>query len=127
MSEVDLRRRVREYGANIEIKRVALLPSDVAALRRLSFDVDDKRRAAERKYADKVGKRGLDNNEAWFVAHYGRTCMELDAMNSNDLRAHIETAIRAYIDWPAWAHMRLMEQAELDSINDILGRFTGSP
>jgi hypothetical protein len=125
MSDVDAARRVKEYGANIDIKRVALLKSDVTAAPRLSFDVDDKRRAAEAKYGAAVGKRGQDNNKPWFVARYGRECMELDAMDSNDLRRRVEEAITAYIDWPAWEHMKLIEKAELDSINEILGLFNG--
>jgi hypothetical protein len=125
MSDVDAPRRTREYGADITIKRVALLPSDVAALSELNFDVDDKRKAAIAKYRDQVGKRGYDNNKPWFMARYGRDCMELDAMNSNDLRRRVEAAIQDYIDWPAWEHMKLIERAEMDSINDIFGRMNG--
>ena len=101
MSDGDAARRVREYGANIAIKRVALLTSDVPAAPRLSFDVDDKQRAAVAKYGAVVGKRGQDNNKAWFMARYGRACMELDAMDSNELRRRVEVAIRQYINWPA--------------------------
>jgi hypothetical protein len=127
MSDVDLPRRAREYGADIEIKRVALLASDVAALPQFRFDVDDKRRAAEQQYRDKAGKRGIDNNKPWFVARYGRDCMELDAMNSNELRARVETAIQAYIHWPSWEHMRRLEQAEIDSFKDVHDGMYGGP
>jgi hypothetical protein len=53
--------------------------------------------------------------------------MELDAMDSNDLRSRVEAAITDYIDWPAWEHMHLIEKAEMDSINEILGRINGHP
>jgi hypothetical protein len=127
MSAVDAPTRVRKYDANIRIERVALLHSDVIATPRLGFDVDDKRKAAVAKHGDKVGKRGIDNNKPWFMERYGRACMELDAMNSNDLRARMDLAIRGYIDQAAWEHMRLIEKAEIDSINEILGRFNGTP
>jgi hypothetical protein len=125
MSDVDVPRRVREYGADIKVERVALLNTDVLSLPQHNFDVDDKRRAAVAKHGGNVGKRGIDNNKPWFVGRYGRGCMELDAMNSNDLRSRMETAIRGYIDSAAWEHMRLIEQAEMESINEILGRFNG--
>jgi hypothetical protein len=37
----------------------------------------------------------------------------------------VETAILGYINPDAWEHMRLIEKAEVDSINEILGRFNG--
>jgi hypothetical protein len=126
MSDEDAPKRLRKYGANITISRVALLNTDVRLLPQHTFDVDDKRKAAVAKHgADKVGKRGIDNNKPWFLERYGRACMELDAMNSNALRTRMQTAIRGYIDPAAWEHMRLIEKAEIDSINEILGRFNG--
>jgi hypothetical protein len=127
MSDVDAARRVREYGANIEIKRVALLQQDVMTAPQLAFDVDDKRRAAMQKYGDKVGKCGIDNNRAWFLERYGRACMELDAMNSQVLRDRVQTAVEEYIDWPSWEHMKLIEQAELTSTEEIFRRMNGQP
>jgi hypothetical protein len=126
MSDEDAPKRLLKYGAGIHVQRVALLNADVRRLRQHNFDVDDKRRAAIAKHGANVGKRGIDNNKPWFVERYGRECMELDAMNSNDLRTRIETAIREYIDPDAWEHMRLIEKAEIDSINEILGRFNGT-
>jgi hypothetical protein len=125
MSEVDAPQRIRKYGANIEIKRVALLQHDVTRLKQHNFDVDDKRRAAIAKHGNEVGKRGMDNNRPWFLSHYNRACMELDAMNSNDLRNRIRGAIQGYINPDAWESMRICEQAETESISAILGRFNG--
>jgi hypothetical protein len=126
MSDVDAPTRLRKYGATVEIKRVALLETDVRRLRQHTFDVDDKRKAAIAKHGEhKVGKRGIDNNKPWFLERYGRAWMELDAMNSNELRNRIESAIEEYIDPAAWAHMRRIEKAEVDSINEVLGRFNG--
>lgn len=48
-------------------------------------------------------------------------------MDSNDLRSRVEAAITDYIDWPAWEHMQLIEKAEMNSINEILGRINGHP
>jgi hypothetical protein len=125
MSDVDAPKRVQKYQANIRIERVALLGPDVRRLPQHQFDVDDKRRAAVAKHGANVGKRGIDNNKPWFVSRYGRVCMELDAMNSNDLRNRMEIAIQRYIDPAAWEKMCLIEQAEIDSIDEIFGRLNG--
>jgi hypothetical protein len=123
MSDDDLPKRIQKYGATITIQRVALVQADMTPLRQFSFDVDDKRKAAVAQHGAKVGKRGLDNNRRWFMARYGRACMELDAMNSNDLRQRVEQAIQQHIDWPAWQQMQLIEAAEMGSVTEILGRF----
>jgi hypothetical protein len=127
MSEVDAPQRLQKYGATIELKRVALLASDVRKLHQHNFDVDDKRRAAIAKHgAEKVGKKGIDNNKPWFMKRYGRACMELDAMNSRVLRGRVEAAIREHIDLPAWEQMLQIEKVEVDSWEDITGRMYGT-
>jgi hypothetical protein len=125
MSEVDAPKRVQKYHADIRIERVALLGPDVRRLPQHQFDVDDKRRAAMAKHGAHVGKRGIDNNKPWFVERYGRACMELDAMNSNDLRNRMALAIQRHIDPASWEHMQLIEKAEIDSIDDIFSRMNG--
>ena len=54
-----------------------------------------------RSMAQLWGSEARISNKAWFMARCGRACMELDAMDSNELRRRVEVAIRQYINWPA--------------------------
>ena len=123
MSDDDLPKRIAEDGANITVKRIALVAADLPGLQRFSFDVDDKRKAEVAKHGAHVGKRGMDNNKGWFVERFGRVCMELDAMSSEDLRTRVAREIQRYINRDAWEKMRLCEQAELDTVDEFCGRF----
>jgi hypothetical protein len=40
------------------------------------------------------------------------------------LRAVVDEEIRRYINWDVWEHSRLVEQAETDSLKQILDRWT---
>lgn len=104
MSEADAPRRLAEYGATCWfMRRLALIAEQCRGLR--PFPVGD--------------KRG-DPRYHWFVAEYGTQCWELDAMNPNDLREVVETAILAYIDRGAWNQCALAEEAEAASLRTVL-------
>jgi hypothetical protein len=105
MSEVDLPQRLREYGGNVELVRVALNDRDVANSGLPHF-------AAEEK--DK------DPRHKWFVRHYGERCFELDALDPNELRDRVEDAIRSRIDFDAWDRCKAVEKAELQSLVEVL-------
>jgi hypothetical protein len=45
-------------------------------------------------------------------------------MSPNILRTVVETEIRSYINVDAWEQSRLIEQAETDSFQHILDRWT---
>jgi hypothetical protein len=104
MSEADLPGRLRRYGGRVTRRRIALTAEDVANPALPSFPA-----------------KRTDSRYRWFVDRYGTRCWELDAMNPNDLRARVEAHIRAYIDWEAWERCRLAEEAEKDSINQVVG------
>lgn len=105
MSEVDLPTRLREYGANIHIERVALNHADVSLGGLPSFDAETKR---------------SDARWGWFTARYGTQCWELDALSPILLRQRVEAAIQSTIDWPQWEQSAHAEVAEQESMQDIL-------
>ena len=102
MSDVDLPRRLEEYGGDLTVERIALLRDDLADLP--SFDPETKRQ---------------DPRYRWFTRNVGTKCYELDAMPPPDLRARVETEIRSYIDLDLWDHARMVEAAEVQSMQDF--------
>ncbi|RVC80213.1 hypothetical protein EN745_13645 [Mesorhizobium sp. M4A.F.Ca.ET.022.05.2.1] len=104
MSEVDLPRRIAEYGGNhVRFRRIALTPGQTAGLP--SFPASDKR--ADKRYG-------------WFVQNHGTQCWELDAMDPRDLRECVEDEINALIEPVAWARCEKVNAAEQESLRSIL-------
>jgi hypothetical protein len=108
MSEVDLPRRLDEYGGQIFLVRVALRSVDIAAGDLPSFSPESKL---------------TDTRYRWFKSTWNTPCVELDAMNPNDLRAIVEREILGLIDQERWQRAREIEAVELDSIRDIMTQF----
>jgi hypothetical protein len=102
MSDADLPDRLDEYGGKVSVKRIALVKADLAHLP--SFDVDSKRK---------------DPRYQWFRRYVRTACYELDAMSPPDLRRRVEQHIRSYIDQPKWDHARMIEAAEVESMQDF--------
>jgi hypothetical protein len=111
MSERDLPTRLAAYGGVLDLRRVALTRGDVADPRLPSFAVEDKRK---------------DPRWGWFTERYGARCWELDALSPVVLRARVESAIQATIDWPAWERCGRTEAAEQASLAEVLGRWTAA-
>jgi hypothetical protein len=110
MSEEDLPNRLAEYGGDhVELRRIALLRDHVTDLP--SFPAADKKK---------------DPRHKWFVANHGQRCWELDAMDPNDLRDCVETAIMALIEPVAWKRCEVVNKAEQESLKTILGKW-GAP
>lgn len=99
MSDVDLPRRLEEYGASVELRRVALVGDDLARIP--SFDVESKRH---------------DPRYRWFRESVGTACYELDAMPPPELRARVKREIRRYIDLDKWEHACHVEAVEVESM-----------
>jgi hypothetical protein len=106
MSAVDLPGRLEDYGGfdpdgstGLAIERVALVEADLPGLP--SFDAATKRK---------------DPRYRWFVANYGPTCCELDALSPVVLRARAEAAIVARLDLASWNRYVAAEAAERESI-----------
>jgi hypothetical protein len=92
--------------AGLVFRRITLTESDCDHIgHELSFPASDKRH---------------DTRYPWFVRQYGDQCWELDSMNPNDLRARVETAIRAEIDPVAWNRYVHAEEVERASIETTL-------
>ena len=78
MSEMDLPGRLKRYGGNVRLKRIALSAADVGPDTALpSFPLES--------------KKG-DSRFNWFRTNYGTRCWELDAMDPNVLRDRVEPA-----------------------------------
>ena len=101
MSERDLPRRLAQYGASVDLRRIALTQDDVNYGDLPSFPADMKTK---------------DPRHRWFVENYGRACWELDALPPPDLRQRVRTAIMDYIDVDAWDHCARVEAAERESL-----------
>ena len=110
MSEKDLPNRFSKYDGNhVTTRRIALTRKQVKGLP--SFPAADKRK---------------DPRYKWFRSNYGDRCWELDAMDPNDLRVCVETAIVALIEPVAWQRCEIINQAERESLQTILQKWGGS-
>ncbi|OFW00154.1 MAG: hypothetical protein A3G20_05080 [Acidobacteria bacterium RIFCSPLOWO2_12_FULL_59_11] len=105
MSEVDLPARLDRYGADAEIKRVALDEGDVRDRSLPSFE---------------VGSKSQDPRFDWYVRNYGEHCWELDALSPVTLRERVEAKIVSVLDVDAWNHAIDIEAAEIESMSGIL-------
>src|SRR5262249_31882684 len=103
MSDEDIPARIRRYGGDLAIERIALTDRDIIGLPR--FDALTKRDAPRYR---------------WYVERFGHRCWELDALDPNSLRDRVETVVRSFIDWDAWDRADEVETAELDSLNEVL-------
>jgi hypothetical protein len=110
MSERDLPGRLARYGGLATVERIALTAADVADPRLPSFEAESKAK---------------DARFAWFTARYGRRCWELDALSPVILRDRVEQRIRSMIDPEAWNRCQRVEQAERDTLHEIVGAWQG--
>lgn len=106
MSEVDLPSRLARYGGTATITRLALTQGDVDSGTVPHFDLHTKSK---------------DPRHKWFAEHFGQRCYELDALSPSILRERVRSAITTLLDMEQWSRCVRVEQAERDSMNDILG------
>lgn len=111
MSEEDLPNRLDDYGAAIEVRRVALSHDDVLLGGLPSFATET--------------KRG-DPRWRWYRDHYGEYCWELDALSPTILRDRLAEAINGQIEPEAWARCARGEAAEQESLKMVLQSWHGS-
>ncbi len=98
MTEVDIPKRLREYGGNhVELKRIALTAEQARSRSLRSFSVETKRK---------------DPRYKWFKQNHGDECWELDAMDPRELRELVENEINAVIDRAAWDEQQALEKRE---------------
>lgn len=107
MSEQDLPKRIEKYGGHlVTLERIALVRNDLTDLP--SFPASDKKK---------------DTRYNWFVRNYGRRCWELDAMDPNDLRERVEEEILKRIEPTAWERCKVVEQAEQESLVEVMKKW----
>jgi hypothetical protein len=107
MSEQDLPQRLEQYdGDHVEVRRIALTREQLRDLP--SFPA-----------ADKV----KDTRYKWFVANYGDTCWELDAMDPRVLRECVEAAIKELIEPVAWARCDHQNKEERENMRFFVERW----
>jgi hypothetical protein len=104
MTEIDLPKRIKEYGgAHIELRRIALTAEQARTLP--GFSVEDKKK---------------DPRYKWYKTNYGDECWELDAMDPRELRDLVRTEIEALIDDDLWTQEEEMQEREQKSIEFAL-------
>ena len=104
MSEVDLPRRLKEYGGVVRLVRLALTERDTRG-HLPWFATETKRQDARYR---------------WYLKQHGARCWELDALSPVVLRRRLEEAILARIDHDAWERAEITERAECESLESIL-------
>ena len=109
MSEVDLPRRLEDYGGKVSIRRLALTDEDIWDGQLPSFPAEEKQ---------------TDARYQWFVERYGQTCWELDALSPAVLRARLEAALFEIIDREEWQRCMEAEEAEQRSLKEVLNRWS---
>lgn len=110
MSEVDLPRRLEDYGGDVDLIRLALTREDTVSGLPF-FATETKRRDARYR---------------WYVDRYGGRCWELDALSPNLLRNRVEQALVARLDRVAWERAAVTERAEVESLATILDAWPGA-
>lgn len=107
MSEHDLPSRLAKYnGDHVKIRRIALTDEQVLGLP--SFPASDKKK---------------DPRYQWYVSNCSDRCWELDALDPNVLRALVEETIKAEIEPIAWERCAVVNRAEQESLQTILGQW----
>lgn len=110
MSRHDLPDRLEQYGGDhVTLERIALLPGDLEGLP--SFPASSKKK---------------DSRYKWFTRHFGTECWELDAMDPNDLRRRVRESIEREIEPEAWARGIQAQEAEQESLEALLDRWTAA-
>ena len=109
MSEIDLPERLARYGGQATIVRLALDDRDIQADSELPWF----------PAADKTA----DSRHDWFIDRFGQRCWEVDALSPPVLRDRLDEAIGEMLDIDAWNHAVRIEQAEIDSMQSILGNW----
>jgi hypothetical protein len=106
MSDRDLPNRMVKYGGHhVTVKRIALTKRHLATLP--SFPATDKMD---------------DPRYEWFVENHGDQCWEIDALDPNKLRDLVRRAIRSCVkDSDAWARCELVNDAERESLQKVMG------
>jgi hypothetical protein len=111
MSDVDIPRRLAQYGGQGELVRLAVTPEQIAGFGLQTFAATTKSKDARYR---------------WFLERHGEACCELDALDPNALRRLVETVIVARLDWETWTRAERVERAEMESLGAFLLSWPGA-
>ena len=120
MSEVDLPRRLDEYGGDVKLVRLARTVDDCY---RRPDPLDDHDDDAFPWFS--VATKRRDSRYQWYRERFGSQCWELDALSPVVLRHRVAAAIDGVLDHDAWARAEVVERAERDSLSSILADWPG--
>jgi hypothetical protein len=67
-----------------------------------------------------------DNRAAGFVREHGDTGAEIDAIPPTELRRRVREAITSHIDADRWNRLRVVEQAEKETLEAFVGQLEGA-
>lgn len=101
MSDVDLPDRLSRYGASLCLERLAV-----------DMTMDS--------HLPSFGAKRTDKRYQWFTQNHGHRCIELDAIDPNDLRERVSEQIKSSVDLLKWERMVSVERAEKESMRDFL-------
>lgn len=107
MSDVDLPGRLKRYGGEVELIRIALTEADLPSLP--GFDVSTK---------------SGDPRAPWFRKLFGERCYELDALDPEGLRQRVRDRVEEYIDREAWERVETANHAVQDSLSMVMKGWT---
>jgi hypothetical protein len=96
-----LSERLRQFGANVTVERVALLPHQV-----------------ERYHLPTRPTKKSDSRSAGFVQQFGDAAIELDALPPDTLELLVRRAIERHIDQEAWNKADVIDNAQRGSLAD---------
>jgi hypothetical protein len=104
--ESTLRRKLLEFtGREIRWKRLAVTKAQFKRKDILGFPV--KRSGAPSRWRS-------------YIKAYGDRCVEVDALEPNEIRALVKTAIEGHIDEVEWRALQETERLEKESIRDLV-------
>jgi hypothetical protein len=98
----NLKGELRQHGADVTVKRMALNPPQVRSYR----------------LPTRLGKTS-DSRHAKFAAEFGDASVELDALPPNILTRLVENAITSLIDRDAWMQTRRIEELERKTFESL--------
>ncbi len=98
-----------EHGAQFTFERVGILPEDIEKFNLMTLPV----------------KRS-DTRAKAFIDKYGTECVELDALQPNELKRRIRLVIEQNIDPDKWDRVRAIEREERISLDKFVEHIRGN-
>ena len=116
--ERELRAKLADYSGKVETapadvdassfswRRLAIRPDDFKAYNLLKLPINRK-----------------DSRAAGFMRTHGKYAAEVDAIPPSELRRLVREAIEGHINQAAWERLKLVEQAERESLGSVIDSF----